>query len=248
VSLVGFDTSLPTTSACVSLGDGRTFFTPAPSAERLLGPAQHSQELLAELERLLDESGTTWNDVEAIAVGIGPGTFTGLRIGVATARALGQALGVGLIPVSSLEALAAGAVPEPDGAVRRVLSLIDARRGQVFDALYECGRPELVPVWDPEVSDPDELLKRVSQLDPEPICVGDWAIKSRSELEGAGVAVPSPDSGLHAVSGLQVCRLAANVEAVAPAGVYPLYLRLPDAEITRQRTFEPANPDDSQDR
>ena len=92
--------------------DGSRLLDPAAAgSERLLGPALHSQELLPELERLLGESGTGWSDVESIAVGVGPGTFTGLRIGVATARALGQALGVRLQPVSSLEALAVGVAP-----------------------------------------------------------------------------------------------------------------------------------------
>ena len=89
--------------------DGESFHTPAPAEDRLLGPARHSQELLPEVERLLEESHTTWDDVESIAVGTGPGTFTGLRIGVATACALGQALRVDLRPVSSLEVIAAAA-------------------------------------------------------------------------------------------------------------------------------------------
>jgi tRNA threonylcarbamoyladenosine biosynthesis protein TsaB len=231
VSLIGFDTSLATTSACVLRGDGEVFSTPPPELDRLLGPARHSQELLPELERLLSESGTTWDDAESVAIGIGPGTFTGLRIGVATARALGQALGVELRPVSSLETIAT-ALAEEAGADQRLLSLIDARRGQVFAALYDRARrtPHLAATWGPTVIDPDALLARVNELDPSPVCAGDWAIKFRSDLEGVGARVP-PESGLHAVSGRHLCRLAMRVEAVSPVDVYPQYLRLPDAEI-----------------
>jgi tRNA threonylcarbamoyladenosine biosynthesis protein TsaB len=171
-----------------------------------------------------------------VAVGIGPGTFTGLRIGVATARALGQALHLDLKPLSSLEVLAAGVASGP------ALSLIDARRGQVFAALYH--QPGQA-TWEPAVMDPETLLARFCDLDTPAVCVGDWAIKSRSDLEGVGAHVPPSDSGLHAVSGLHLCNLAMSVEAVGPADVYPLYLRAPDAEITRRRALD--NPDGSDD-
>jgi tRNA threonylcarbamoyladenosine biosynthesis protein TsaB len=248
VILIGFDTALATTSACVLRGDGEAFQSAPPGPERLLGPARHSQELLPELERLLAESGTAWDDIETIAVGVGPGTFTGLRIGVATARALGQALGVDLRPVSSLEALAAAAADE-FSEERPLLSLIDARRGQVFVALYEPsgnGSP-LEPRWQPEVTDPESLLTRIGQLDPSPVCFGDWAIKSRSDIEDAGGNVPPSESGLHAVSALHLCKLAMSVEAVSPADVYPVYLRLPDAEINRRLALR-TKLNDSQDR
>lgn len=249
MSLIGFDTSLATTSACLLRVDGEAFSTPAPTVDRLLGPARHSQELLPELERLLEASGTTWDDVEAVAVGIGPGTFTGLRIGVATARALGQALQVDLKPVSSLEALAAPVRSDPDRTSPPVLSLIDARRGQVFAALYEPNGSGAG--WAQAVMDPELLLARVRELDPSPVCVGDWAIKSRSELERVGGHVPPSDSGLHAVSGLHLCTLATSIEAVSPADVYPLYLRAPDAEINRRRALRNSNgseDEDTQDR
>jgi tRNA threonylcarbamoyladenosine biosynthesis protein TsaB len=233
VTLVGFDTSLATTSACVLRDDGEAFFTASPSPARLLGPARHSEELLPEIERLVRESGTAWDDVESIAVGIGPGTFTGLRIGIATARALGQALGVPLRPVSSLLVLGKAAADETDH--HQVLAMIDARRGQVFAALFEQGSEDQpATVWDPAVLDPDVLIHHVRQLDQHPVCVGDWAIKFRAELEGEGANVPPSDSGLHSVSGLHLCRLAMNVELLPPTDVYPAYLRLPDAEINRR--------------
>jgi tRNA threonylcarbamoyladenosine biosynthesis protein TsaB len=249
VSLIGFDTSLATTSACVLRGDGEAFQSPPPGPERLLGAARHSQELLPELERLLAESDTAWDDVESIAVGVGPGTFTGLRIGVATARALGQALGIDLRPVSSLEVLAAAAADEFSDD-RPLLSLIDARRKQVFVALYERisgNGSRLEALWQPEVVDPDSLVTRIGQRDPSPVCFGDWAIKSRTDIEDAGGNVPPSESGLHAVSALHLCKLATSVEAVSPADVYPVYLRLPDAEINRRLALG-TNPDDSQDR
>jgi tRNA threonylcarbamoyladenosine biosynthesis protein TsaB len=260
MSLLGFDTSLVATSACVVRGDGKAFCTPPPLPARLFEGAAHSHELLPELERLIAESQTSWEEVESIAVGIGPGTFTGLRIGVATARALGQALGVGLRPVSSLEALAVAAGGESDAASGHlVLSLIDARRRQVFAALYRfTRRRELLSgidpgdgsaldrIWEPFVVEPWELLQRLKELDPAPVCVGDWAIKSRRQLEDAGASVPPSGSGLHAVSALHLCKLAIGVKPVVPEVVYPIYLRLPDAEISRRLARK--QPDDTDGR
>ncbi len=236
MTTIGFDTSLASTTACMLRADGQAFATPPPSAERLLGPAAHSQELLPELERVMSEGGVGWGDVSTIAVGVGPGTFTGLRIGVATARALAQALALPVAPVSSLEALAAGA-GERGGLERGdpVLALIDARRGQVFAALYRHGRrPE--QVWQPQVLEPASLLARVDALGATPLAAGDWALRSRQELERVGAHVPEPDSGLHAVDAVQVCKLARDVEPVAAKEVYPVYLRLPDAEVNMRLT------------
>lgn len=251
MTLVGFDTSLPTTSACIVREDGEAFCTPPPLPERLLGPARHSAELLPELHRRMAESGAGWQEVESIAVGIGPGTFTGLRIGVATARALAQALGVGVRPVSSLEALAAGVAAEASQSSEwrgsAVLALIDARRHQVFAALYDTEQASGAgdgdsdgavsrgrALWEPAVLDPDVLLKRVRGLTRPVVCAGDWALRFVRELGGAGASVPSPESGIHAVSALQICRLALAVNPIAPEDVYPTYLRLPDAEINRR--------------
>jgi tRNA threonylcarbamoyladenosine biosynthesis protein TsaB len=244
MTLVGFDTSLAVASACVLRDDGAVFSTPPPNATRLRAPAAHSQELLPELQRLVDESGTAWEDVASIAVGVGPGTFTGLRIGVATARGLAQALGVPLKAVSSLDALAEGVARARELAGHPVLAVIDARRGQVFAALYRLkgdpGSPDaaadsaLEQIWEPAVWDPESLIDRAAELGPAPVCAGDWALESRSALEGAGVVVPSADSGLHAVNALHVCRLGIRLEAVPPSDVDPVYLRLPDAEISKR--------------
>jgi tRNA threonylcarbamoyladenosine biosynthesis protein TsaB len=243
LTIAGFDTSLAVTAVCVLRDDGRAFRTAPASAERLLGPARHSQELLPELARLLGGAEVGWEDVDSLAVGIGPGTFTGLRIGVATARALAQALRIRIRPVSSLLALAAGiAANAPLPPRSLALPLIDARRGQVFAALYRVGErahgsdddPPLAVVWEPLVLDPEVLVERIRALPEAPVCAGDWAIESPSELKSAGAEVPSSDSGLHSVDALHVCRRGMSVDPVPPDDLQPVYLRLPDAEIQKQ--------------
>src|SRR5436190_872244 len=174
--------------AAVVREDGETFATEPPGAERLLGAARHSSELLPALAVLLDRAGRRWSDVESIAVGVGPGTFTGLRIGVATARGLAQALGIGLRPVSSLDALAAG-LAGSGGGERPLLPVIDARRRQVFAALYQ-GGPALERLWGPLALDPDDLAERVQSLPETPLAAGDWALESAEALKAAGADVP----------------------------------------------------------
>ena len=233
MTLIGFDTSMAVTVACVVAPAAEPVRTPAPAPERLLGPPAHSAELLPTLARLLEQAGTGWEAVTAIAVGVGPGTFTGLRIGVATARALAQGLGVPLHPVSSLEALAAG-IAHGTGAApgTPILPLIDAKRGQVFAALHRAGEP-LGREWGPVAISPQELEARIANGPGSPLAAGDWALESIARLEAAGAVVPAPDSGLHAIDALHVCRLARATESHAPERVTPVYVRQPDAEIAR---------------
>jgi tRNA threonylcarbamoyladenosine biosynthesis protein TsaB len=232
MTVLGFDTSMPITAACVLREDGEAVATEPPEPDRLAGPPDHSAELLPAIARLLERAGVGWSDIQWIAVGVGPGTFTGLRIGIATARGLGQALGIPLRPVSSLAALAAGLAGQ-GAATRPLLPLIDARRGQVFAALYRGVLP-LELVWGPCALAPDELLDRLARAPETPLAAGDWALESRADLEAAGIEVPPSASGLHAVNALHVCRLAEHVEPVGPEQVKPIYVRLPDAEINRR--------------
>jgi tRNA threonylcarbamoyladenosine biosynthesis protein TsaB len=233
VTIVGIDTALPVTAACVLRADGEAFKTEPPAPGRLLGPPDHSAELLPALAALLERAGVGWREVDSLAVGIGPGTFTGLRIGIATARGLAQALGIGLRPVPSLAALARGLAESPGAGERPLLALVDARRGQVFAALYRAASP-LEPEWGPLAIAPPELLERVASSSERPLAAGDWALESRANLEAAGVEVPPDDAELHAVSALQVCRLGSLIEPISPDRVTPIYVRMPDAEINRR--------------
>ena len=132
--ILGFDTATAATAAAVWAPGG-------PAVERRDDPSPggrpaHAGRLLVLIEEALAAAGTGWDEVERIAVGVGPGGFTGLRLGIATARALSQARDLPLAGVSSLDALAAGA----DDA-RAVVAVIDARRGEVFAASPESFGP-----------------------------------------------------------------------------------------------------------
>ncbi len=163
--------------------------------------------LLEDVDALLRQSGTYTRDVEALAVGVGPGSFTGVRIGLSTARGLALALDVPVAGVSTLDALAAGA----PGAV----PVVDARRREVFVLQDE-----------PEVLEPGEL-----RLAPGTVCVGSGAVRYRSVLEALGAEIPPDSDERHLPRARFHAQLARDF---GPAEeVEPLYLRIPDADRTR---------------
>jgi len=219
MTLLGLDTSTAASAAAVLTDDGREFELRPPPGRLFESPA-HARELMPAVRAAMDGAGVDFGDLGAIAVGVGPGGFTGLRIGIVTARALAGAAGIELRPVSSLAALAAGA---GDGLV---LALIDARRGELFAALYESGEE----LWEPFAAKPADLVERVQGARLAPLAVGDGSVRFREELETSGIRVAPAESGSHVVSALQVCRLAAGTPGVAPEAVLPHYLRAPDAK------------------
>ncbi|MEX1141747.1 MAG: tRNA (adenosine(37)-N6)-threonylcarbamoyltransferase complex dimerization subunit type 1 TsaB [Thermoleophilaceae bacterium] len=222
MNVLGIDTSTAASAVCVLRDDGEAF-EHMPAAERLTAPPGHASELMPAVARCLEQAGLDWQEVDAIAVGVGPGAFTGLRIGVATARALAHAHGAELRPVSSLVALAAGAPDE------RVLAAIDARRGELFAALYRDGG---VPLWEPFAAAPEAVAERIRAERISPLAAGDGAVRFRDVLEAAGARIPPSDSHVHVVRGLAICRLAATTAPAPVDAVLPDYQRLPDARPT----------------
>jgi tRNA threonylcarbamoyladenosine biosynthesis protein TsaB len=198
---------------CVLRGDGAAF-EHEPPVERLFEPPAHARELMPAVDRLMRAAGIGFADLDALAVGIGPGGFTGLRIGLATAHGIAHGSSIALHPVSSLAALAAGM----DGAPAARLPLIDARRGEVYGALD--GGP-------PFVASPGDAAARAAA---GALAAGDGSIRFRETLEAAGVRVAPGDSRMHVVRGLYICRLAAAVQPAPPEAVVPCYLRAPDAK------------------
>jgi tRNA threonylcarbamoyladenosine biosynthesis protein TsaB len=161
-----------------------------------------AQTLLADLDALLRQASARAGDVDAVAVGTGPGSFTGTRIGLAVARGLGLALDVPAAGVSTLDALAAGA----PGAT----PVIDAKRGEIFAP-------------GPRALRPDEL-----DLPAGAICVGDGARKHRAVLEERGFAVPLDADERHVPRARFHALLAVEFGPVDE--IAPIYVRPPDAD------------------
>jgi tRNA threonylcarbamoyladenosine biosynthesis protein TsaB len=233
--VVGFDTATDDVAvALVRFGTSGSSVEHA--AERSRGVVggerpRHAAELLAELEAVVEPVGG-WPVVDLLAVGVGPGSFTGLRVGVATARALAQALGTPVVPVGTLAALARGIGERPGAEARTRLAVLDARRGQAFAALHGPGNEVL---WPPLVALPVDLARRVAGLPQPPLAAGSGAIRFRDELEAAGAEVLPDAEPAHRVSARQVCLLAEAGRRARPESIEPIYLRPPDAELWLER-------------
>jgi tRNA threonylcarbamoyladenosine biosynthesis protein TsaB len=224
--LLGFDTATSATAVALGLGAGAA--TEARDDPPQGGRPSHTGDLLGLSVRLMDGANVQWSSLEAIAVGLGPGTFTGLRVGLATARGLAQSLDLPLIGVSSLRALALPAL-----GASPVLAALDARRGEVFLAAYASQADGAQEILEPQACKPEQLPSVLAALGGKtPRAVGDGAIRYRAQLEAAGVLVPPEDSPQHLLRAAAVCALAQQQSAGAPIDeVLPCYGRRPDAEI-----------------
>jgi tRNA threonylcarbamoyladenosine biosynthesis protein TsaB len=234
--ILAFDTATRATTVALSGPGGAVLearHDPDPGAR-----PGHATELLPLAAALLERAEIGWEDLDRLAVGVGPGTFTGLRIGIATARALARARGIPLTGVSTLHSLASNAQQWPAlASVQSVVAVLDARRGEVFAAGWRASELEqahraLIPAG-PFV--PEALAQQLRRLPAGALAIGDGAVQSRQVLERSGAFVPEDDSELHRVTAAVHCRIARDLRGVEPDEVRPQYLRPPDARPTLAR-------------
>jgi tRNA threonylcarbamoyladenosine biosynthesis protein TsaB len=248
MNLLGLDTSTPDTAVGLLLADGSVLEAyDHPGAQARPG---HQARLLPLAAELLARAGIGFERIDRIAVGLGPGTYTGLRVGVATARGLAQSLDVEIVGVSSSLVLARAALRALEAESREsdarreahVLTLVDARRGEVFVAAYEGTDANALPrvLSAPRPIRSEDAAGVLASLAAKAtasgarggwLAVGDAAPSHRAALAAAGIETAVGDSSLHHVSAAALCELASRMPAQALADVVPDYRRAADAEI-----------------
>lgn len=195
------------------------------------GSVTHGQRLPNEVAAVLSAAGVGIHDVDLLGVACGPGSFTGLRIGIATVQGLAVSLNRRVVPVSTLEALARAAI----NPHHPIATWMDAQRGEVFAALYAAdGKDQLIP---PVSAAPNVVLKAWARdVDLRMLTfVGDGAVHHidaiRRDAGESVIVLPPP-----ALAGL-VGQIAAEnpARAVLPHAVVPIYVRKSDAELARAR-------------
>ena len=177
-----------------------------------------SEVLLPAADAALSLAGEDLAAMERLVVGVGPGTFTGIRVAAATARALSLGTGAALSKNSTLAALAAPAL----SCYKDVLAVLDAKRGQVFAQRFS----KVGPTTEISCVRPEDLPARDA-----PLVVGDGAVRYRDALAALG-PIPPDGSPLHRVTATGHV-LSADLAPVSPEELVPTYVREPDAEVRR---------------
>ncbi|NLT96266.1 MAG: tRNA (adenosine(37)-N6)-threonylcarbamoyltransferase complex dimerization subunit type 1 TsaB [Clostridia bacterium] len=192
----------------------------------------HSEQLLPLIDRTLREVKLSLNDLDAIAVSIGPGSFTGLRIGLATAKGLAQVSGLKLVAVPTLDALAQN-LADLDGYICPILN---ARKGEVYTALYETEEGEIKRISEYQAVKPQVLCEKIRGLDNKVTFLGDGVFEYRdliSSLLGRQAHWPSVNNLLPRPSSLALLGLK-KLQRGKTEDIYtllPFYLRKSEAEI-----------------
>jgi tRNA threonylcarbamoyladenosine biosynthesis protein TsaB len=191
---------------------------------------RHAETLVPAIDFIRKQARIELDEISVVAVDMGPGLFTGLRVGVATAKALAHGLRVPMIGVSSLDLLA---FPVRFSS-RRIVAVIDARRGELFYAFYRQVPGGVQRLSPPQLGTPDDLFSELVATREECLLVGDGAIRyadtfadlTRAEICETGLAYPAASS-LVQLAHAQALR----EEFVGSWDLKPLYLRRPDVDI-----------------
>ena len=193
---------------------------------------RHAELLAPQIRAACTHAGISLRDLGALAVDIGPGLYTGLRVGVTTAITMAHALRVPMVAVSSLDLVA-----YPLRHTGRTIAVaIDARRGEVFHARYGCLPGGVQRLSGPEVGPPEHVVSQILARDDETLVVGDGAERYGPMFEGLrGVEVADPGFAHPSAESLVLLAhaLAVREEFVRPDEIAPLYLRRPDAQPQR---------------
>ncbi len=215
----------------------------------------YADALLPMIQEILASAGRAKEELGSVGVTCGPGSFTGVRIGVATAKGLAWALGCDLVSVTTLEAMAGAMLAEYPEA-NLAVPVLDARRRQVFAAVFERNQGWVRPLAEPTVDTPDRWWARIREMldDVEaPVYAGDGTNlllgqgdDLRPELLGRGQPVLRRWSSAHPATASALAVAMGSTEAdlprIHPFSLVPQYLRVSDAEVNRRVDLTPNSP------
>ena len=189
---------------------------------------RHAETLVPAIEFLTAQVGIELDEISVVAVDVGPGLFTGMRVGLATGKAIAQALRIPMIGIPSLDLLAF-----PSRFTDRVVvPVIDARKGEVFYAMYRQVPGGIQRIVEPQVGPVEELVADLMARSQDVLCVGDGAQRYRDEiLEGYRCEIGGDDHPSAAPLVQLAHAQALREEWVQPSEIEPIYLRAPDAMI-----------------
>ena len=191
----------------------------------------HSQKLMQMIENMLNLSDLTINEMDAVAVCVGPGSFTGLRIGMATAKAIAHVNKLPIIGVNSLEILSSNM----DLCDKKICSILDAQRNQVYTARYKFENGVVVEIEKVDVIEIEKLIEELSSTDEEWILVGEAVYKYKDMIqEIKKLQIPSPSNNVTKASSLcsvAINKFNKNIDVYDCYTINPMYIRKSQAEV-----------------
>lgn len=195
----------------------------------------HSELLMPHVDKILCMAGINKKELKGIAVSIGPGSFTGLRIGLATAKALAYALQIPIIGVPTLEVLAYGC-PVP-GAI--LAPMLDAQKGNIYQALFKWQDGQLIEIMPVTVMDIHEALEELTKYEEPVVVMGEAAVLHREKIQqvGKNLTVAAPHVVIQRASSLAVLGQSRLQQGLSHdfMSLEPVYIRRSEAEVLWER-------------
>lgn len=226
--VLGIDTATPKAGIAV-VRSGRTLASLFTDGDKT-----HSETLLASLVSLIDKVGITLGEIDLLALGLGPGAFTALRVGVTTVKALSYSLAVPVVGISTLDVLAKGVLGYEGGYKGLVAPVIDARKGEVYTALFRAnGKGGIERVGDYLNLTPEELF---NSIESDILVLGNGVSVLGENFKGNIRVAPKefwdPDPSVLSFMAIDKFMESGGDD---PSGIKPLYVRRSDAEMNRER-------------
>lgn len=221
--VLGIETATAQSSVCLATQDGLV------ASAALVRPRSHAQFLAPAIEFCLQQANVGLDAVNGLAVSIGPGLFTGLRVGIATAQTMAHARRLPVVGLASLDLLAFRV-----RHVRRLIcGVIDARRGELFWSFYRPVPGGVQRMTEYRVGPLGKLAGEIEAVPDDVLCIGDGAVAHRSLLESTGAEVGSFSSAFPSAEALVELALPRFIreETQRPEDLLPIYVRKADARI-----------------